>query len=129
MQGATLLLGGVSKPASIGLPLPSTDVSIRDDQGAEVPLGGPFAQLRIRGGRARYHHDEIEPDGAVATSFFTRGAIFTVMVPATTITSACRGVARTMVPIRSRSTRLSSKPLLSAIAACTRLSVRVPWST
>ena len=29
--------------------------------------------LRVRGGIARYHHDEIEPDGAIATSFFTRG--------------------------------------------------------
>src|SRR5512135_1818879 len=46
--------------------------------------------------------------GIWSQSFLTRGAIFTVMVPATTITSACRGVARTMVPMRSRSTRLAA---------------------
>jgi hypothetical protein len=46
--------------------------------------------------------------GIWSQSFFTRDAIFTVMVPATTITSACRGVARTMVPIRSMSTRLAA---------------------
>ena len=40
----------------------------------------------------------------------TRGAIFTVMVPATTITSAWRGVPRTMVPIRFRLTRGSRRP-------------------
>ena len=54
---------------------PRLDVEqTRFDARAEVPLSGRFSHLRVRGGRARYHHDEIEPDGAVATSFFTRGA-------------------------------------------------------
>jgi len=53
---------------------PRLDVEqTRYDARAEVPLGGRFANLRFRGGVARYHHDEIEPDGAIATSFFTRG--------------------------------------------------------
>jgi iron complex outermembrane receptor protein len=54
---------------------PRLDVEqTRFDARAEIPLSGRFAQLRLRGGRARYHHDEVEPDGAIATSFFTRGA-------------------------------------------------------
>ncbi len=53
---------------------PRLDVEqTRYDARAEVPLGGRFANLRVRGGLARYHHDEIEPDGAIATSFYTRG--------------------------------------------------------
>ena len=53
---------------------PRLDVEqTRYDARAEIPLGGAFAMLRARGGIARYHHDEIEPDGAIATSFFTRG--------------------------------------------------------
>ena len=51
--------------------------------------------------------------GIWSQSFFTRGAIFTVMVPATTITSACRGVPRTMVPMRSMSTRLAAAAMNS----------------
>ena len=53
---------------------PRLDVEqTRYDARAEIPLSGAFANLRVRGGIARYHHDEIEPDGAIATSFFTRG--------------------------------------------------------
>ena len=53
---------------------PRLDVEqTRYDLRAEVPLDGAFAFLRVRGGIARYHHDEIEPDGAIATSFYTRG--------------------------------------------------------
>ena len=48
------------------------------------------------------------PVTARSQSFFTRGSIFTVIVPATTMTSACRGDARTIVPMRSRSTRLAA---------------------
>jgi len=56
---------------------PRLDVEqTRYDARAEIPLGGRFTQVRLRGGIARYHHDEIEPDGAVATSFFTRGGEF-----------------------------------------------------
>jgi hypothetical protein len=35
------------------------------------------------------------------------------MVPATTITSLCRGVPRVMVPMRSRSTRLAAAAMNS----------------
>ena len=53
---------------------PRLDVEqTRYDARAEIPLAGAFAQVRLRGGIARYHHDELEPDGAIATSFFTRG--------------------------------------------------------
>ena len=45
----------------------------RLDARAEVPLPGAFSQLRFRAGGARYHHDELEPDGAIGSSFFTRG--------------------------------------------------------
>lgn len=51
--------------------------------------------------------------GICSHSVSTRGAIFTVMVPAITITSACRGVPRTMVPMRSRSTRLAAAAISS----------------
>jgi len=53
---------------------PRLDVEqTRYDARAEIPLGGAFASLRVRGGLARYHHDELEPDGAIGTSFYTRG--------------------------------------------------------
>ncbi len=53
---------------------PRLDVEqTRYDVRAEVPLSGAFSFFRLRGGLARYQHDEIEPDGAIATSFFTRG--------------------------------------------------------
>ena len=59
---------------SIEAEAPRLDVEqTRYDLRAEVPLDGAFAFLRVRGGIARYHHDEIEPDGAIATSFYTRG--------------------------------------------------------
>ena len=46
--------------------------------------------------------------GICSQSFFTRGAIFTVIVPATTITSQWRGVGRTTEPIWSMSTRAAA---------------------
>jgi len=53
---------------------PTLDVKqTRIDARAEVPLSGAFSQLRFRAGGARYHHDELEPDGAIGSSFFTRG--------------------------------------------------------
>ena len=53
---------------------PRLDVEqTRYDARAEIPLSGPFSFLRVRGGIARYHHDELEPDGAIGTSFYTRG--------------------------------------------------------
>ena len=73
--------------------------------------------------------------GIWSQSSFTRGAIFTVIVPATTITSPCRGVARTMVPMRSRSTRaaaaaMSSIPQQLVAIGKTHSALRVPhWSS
>ena len=53
---------------------PRIDVEqTRYDARAEVPLSGAFSQLRFRIGAARYHHDELEPDGAIGSSFFARG--------------------------------------------------------
>ncbi|MEO5577714.1 MAG: TonB-dependent receptor [Sphingomicrobium sp.] len=53
---------------------PRIDVKqTRYDARAEVPLSGAFSQLRFRAGAARYHHDELEPDGAIGSSFFARG--------------------------------------------------------
>jgi iron complex outermembrane receptor protein len=53
---------------------PRLDVAqTRLDGRIELPLAGTFNQLRIRAGGARYHHDELEPDGAIGSSFFTRG--------------------------------------------------------
>ena len=53
---------------------PRIDVEqTRIDARAEIPLSGAFSQLRFRAGAARYHHDELEPDGAIGSSFFTRG--------------------------------------------------------
>jgi iron complex outermembrane receptor protein len=53
---------------------PRIDVEqTRYDARAELPLSGAFANLRVRGGLARYHHDELEPDGEIGTSFYTRG--------------------------------------------------------
>jgi len=53
---------------------PRIDVKqTRVDGRAEIPLSGAFSQLRFRAGGARYHHDELEPDGAIGSSFFTRG--------------------------------------------------------
>ena len=53
---------------------PRLDVEqTRVDARVEVPLSGRFAQIKFRAGAARYHHDELEPDGAIGSSFFTRG--------------------------------------------------------
>ena len=45
----------------------------RGDVRAEVPLSGAFSQIRVRGGLSKYHHDELDPTGAVASSFFSNG--------------------------------------------------------
>jgi iron complex outermembrane receptor protein len=53
---------------------PRLDVKqTRYDARAEIPLSGAFSQLRFRAGAARYRHDELEEDGAIGSSFFTRG--------------------------------------------------------
>ena len=45
----------------------------RGDLRANIPLGGPFKIFEFRGGIAKYHHDELEEDGSVGSSFFTHG--------------------------------------------------------
>ncbi len=53
---------------------PRLDVEqTRVDARVEVPLSGAFSQVRFRGGGARYHHDELEPAGAIGSSFYSRG--------------------------------------------------------
>jgi iron complex outermembrane receptor protein len=45
----------------------------RADARVNVPLGGGlFKIFEFRGGVGRYHHDELEPDGAIGSSFRTR---------------------------------------------------------
>ena len=46
----------------------------RYDARAEVPLGGPFKQLRLRGGYSDYTHKEIAGDGNVGSQIFSKGA-------------------------------------------------------
>jgi iron complex outermembrane receptor protein len=59
---------------SVEAEAPRIDVEqTRFDARAEVPLSGIFSQVRFRAGAARYHHDELEPDGAIGSSFFARG--------------------------------------------------------
>ena len=46
----------------------------RADARVNIPLGvGAFKLFEFRGGIGRYHHDEIEEDGSVGSSFRTRG--------------------------------------------------------
>ena len=45
----------------------------RGDLRANIPLGGPFKIFEFRGGIAKYHHDELEEDGSIGSSFFTHG--------------------------------------------------------
>ena len=45
----------------------------RGDLRANVPIGGFFKIFEFRGGIAKYHHDELGPDGAIGSSFFTNG--------------------------------------------------------
>src|SRR5205085_1982840 len=46
----------------------------RGDLRINVPVGGPFRVFEFRGGIAKYHHDELDPSGAIGSSFFTHGA-------------------------------------------------------
>ena len=46
----------------------------RYDARAEIPLGGPFKQLRLRGGYSDYNHKEIAGDGSVGSQIFSKGA-------------------------------------------------------
>jgi len=46
----------------------------RADARVNVPLGGGlFKIFEFRGGISKYHHDELDPDGAIGSSFRTRG--------------------------------------------------------
>jgi len=46
---------------------------MRYDGRAEIALDGPFSQLKLRGAYADYHHDEIDEDGTIGSSVFSRG--------------------------------------------------------
>ena len=53
---------------------PTIDVEqTRYDARAEIPLGGFFDKVRLRGGYSKYHHDEIEDTGEIGSSFFSKG--------------------------------------------------------
>ncbi|WP_310468189.1 TonB-dependent receptor domain-containing protein [Sphingomonas sp.] len=53
---------------------PTIDVKqTRGDARAEIPLSGMFSQIRLRGGIAKYRHDELEDTGEIGSSFFSRG--------------------------------------------------------
>lgn len=45
----------------------------RGDIRVNVPIGGVFKIFEARGGISKYHHDELEPDGAIGSSFFSNG--------------------------------------------------------
>jgi iron complex outermembrane receptor protein len=45
----------------------------RYDARAEIPLGGVFSQVKARAGYAKYHHDELNAEGGVDSSFFSNG--------------------------------------------------------
>lgn len=46
----------------------------RYDARAEIPIGGGlFSQVRVRGGYSQYHHDELNAEGDIETSFFSNG--------------------------------------------------------
>ncbi len=49
-------------------------VQDRADLRVNVPLGGAFSALHLRGGTARYHHKEVGPDGVVGTRFYSNGS-------------------------------------------------------
>jgi iron complex outermembrane receptor protein len=45
----------------------------RGDLRANLPIGGFFKAFEFRGGIAKYHHDELDADGSVGSSFFNKG--------------------------------------------------------
>src|SRR5207253_2156456 len=45
----------------------------RADARVNVPIGGFFKIFEFRGGISKYHHDELDPEGAIGSSFFTKG--------------------------------------------------------
>jgi iron complex outermembrane receptor protein len=46
---------------------------MRYDARAEFGLPGPFSQVKLRGAWSDYHHDEVEDDGSVGSSVFSKG--------------------------------------------------------
>ena len=53
---------------------PTIDVEqTRYDARAEIPIGGFLNSIRARGGIGNYHHDELNPEGEVDSSFFSKG--------------------------------------------------------
>ena len=45
----------------------------RGDARVNIPIGGFLKIFEFRGGISKYHHDELEADGSVGSSFFTKG--------------------------------------------------------
>jgi iron complex outermembrane receptor protein len=45
----------------------------RGDARVNIPIGGFFKIFEFRGGISKYHHDELEADGTIGTSFFSNG--------------------------------------------------------
>lgn len=45
----------------------------RVDARANVLIGGLFRVFEFRGGIAKYHHDELDPNGVIGSSFYTKG--------------------------------------------------------
>ena len=48
-------------------------MQMRYDGRAEFGLGGPFSQLKLRGAYSDYHHDELDADGSIGSSVFSKG--------------------------------------------------------
>jgi iron complex outermembrane receptor protein len=46
---------------------------MRYDGRAEFGLPGPFSRVKLRGAWSDYHHDEVEDDGTVGSSVFSKG--------------------------------------------------------
>ncbi len=47
---------------------------MRYDGRAEIGLPGPFSQIKLRGARSDYHHDEVDDDGTIGSSVFSKGS-------------------------------------------------------
>jgi iron complex outermembrane receptor protein len=46
---------------------------VRYDARAEFALPGPFERIKLRGAYSDYHHDEVDDDGAIGSSVFSKG--------------------------------------------------------
>ena len=46
---------------------------MRYDGRAEFGMAGPFSQVKLRGAYSDYHHDEVEDDGNIGSSVFSKG--------------------------------------------------------